>query len=167
MSPSDHMFDESQPNRSSGNISPTSSTYTSYQPKRAKLTPACEVLIKEDKPSEILISDDDFDLIGRLWASKLRKLPENIQPIAEKAVNDTLFDFQMGKLPILNSNHSVQLDQIQSTIPSTSGSIFEKNPQFKAEQNKIVPEKCWLNPVVSTSNSHHPHRNNCKRPFSR
>lgn len=160
------MFDEFQPVRTSRNLSPTSSCYNSYQKKRTKLTPACEVLIKEDKPNEIHISDDYYDLIGRLWASKLRKLPENIQPLAEKVVNDTFFDFQMGKFTVPDANHSVQSDKIQSTIQSTSRCVSRNNLQFQLDNQTIASNKCCSNSVVSTSKDQSSF-GNYKRPFSR
>lgn len=143
MSPTEQMIDESQSARSSQSISPTPNPY--LQSKQRKLTPTCEVLIKEGKPNEMIISDDYFDLIGKIWAHKLRRLPANIQPIAEKAVNDALFDAEMRKFVTEDSKDllcSIQNNRHLSTTCYCSSSKFRC---CKIEAKRIVSCKCTQN----------------------
>lgn len=42
--------------------------------------------------------EDEFDIVGRNVASKLRKMTPNMQVIAEKLINDVLYEGQIGLL---------------------------------------------------------------------
>ncbi|XP_076034493.1 uncharacterized protein LOC143021096 isoform X2 [Oratosquilla oratoria] len=42
--------------------------------------------------------EDEFDIYGKIVATKLRKLPGNMQIYAEKLINDILFQAQIGTL---------------------------------------------------------------------
>lgn len=71
-------------------LSPVPSTLRST--KRQRKNPAVEVLgVIKKKLNEPSNTEDYFDYIGKTWASKLRNLPNNVQIIAEKAVNDIFF----------------------------------------------------------------------------
>lgn len=42
--------------------------------------------------------ESEFDIIGKNVAKKLEKLPTQMQILAEKLINDVLFEAQMGTL---------------------------------------------------------------------
>lgn len=66
--------------------------------KCKKRNPANEVLnIIKGRLSEAFTKGRSLwkELVGRTWASKLRRLSGNMQLLAEKAVNDILFEAEM------------------------------------------------------------------------
>lgn len=96
---------------------------------------AAEVLNEsKDKLNETVKSDDYFDVIGKTWASKMRNLPSYTCLVAEKSINDILFDAEMGVLNVSQSTcssipfYGSQL-QIQN---STSPCYQHSSTQFQA-----------------------------------
>lgn len=44
--------------------------------------------------------EDEFDVLGKYYANKMRKLPPTMQLIAEKLINDVYFQAQLGTLSV-------------------------------------------------------------------
>ncbi|XP_024879150.1 uncharacterized protein LOC112459340 [Temnothorax curvispinosus] len=64
--------------------------------------------------------DDRFDIFGKNVAMKLRDLPKQQRLIAEKIINETLFEAEMGNLTMsqgLTYQHQHQLHTINPTPP--------------------------------------------------
>lgn len=163
-------MDEAESAKSFENLSPSTSTFYGHPSKRKKLTPTCEVVIKDHK-HETTIPDDYFDLVARTWASKLRRLPENIQPIAEKAVNDALFDVQMGKFTLDKKRcpySSTYVNRHQHLCQSMACCCFSTvSSQKKKPPPKLICFNGSQNGADSTSNQQLLHHTICPRPFSR
>ncbi|EEZ99902.1 uncharacterized protein LOC655346 [Tribolium castaneum] len=57
---------------------------------------------KRDEPAEASfmqrLEEDEFDLLGKIYASKLRKLEKAQRIYAEKIINDALFEAELGNL---------------------------------------------------------------------
>lgn len=84
------------------------------------LSLACDYLAKDNN------QDSDFD-IAKVWASKLKTLDSKQRIFAEKAINDILFEAQLGTL----NRNSVQINP-QSTTgnyirPSTESIDFSRS----------------------------------------
>lgn len=67
---------------------------------------------------------DTFDIFGKLVACKLRNLPRQQQLLAEKIINDTLFEAEMGFLTLshklTSSNHSQHQQSHYHNVPDQS-----------------------------------------------
>ena len=67
---------------------------------------------------------DTFDIFGKLVACKLRNLPRQQQLLAEKIINDTLFEAEMGFLTLshrlVSSNHSQHQPSYYHNVPDQS-----------------------------------------------
>ena len=77
--------------------------YTAAVPMRKK--PRNEELSESDKALAAITArltssreEDEWDLVGKNVACKLRKVSPRMQPIAEKLINDVLFLAQTSKL---------------------------------------------------------------------
>ncbi|XP_044268020.1 uncharacterized protein LOC123013520 [Tribolium madens] len=88
----DPLTSQSESLSESGRSSPAMFTpsNTSAQKKR-----------KRDEPAESFterLDEDEFDLLGKIYANKLRKLEKTQRIYAEKIINDTLFEAELGNL---------------------------------------------------------------------
>lgn len=118
---------------------PTSSTCTKSQPTRplkrkseAALTK--HVLLSVQNHFKRSASQDDrYDIFGKGVALKLRDLEKTQRLLAEKIINDTLFEAEMGKLTISHrvmSSTTTRFDEVysrSSTPLSTSSTSNRSN----------------------------------------
>lgn len=74
--------------------------------RNGKENPASEALELKKKMEATPQEEDHFDLVGSIWANKLRTLTKEMQLITEKAVNDVLFEAQTGTLSVPRSYFS-------------------------------------------------------------
>lgn len=87
------------------------------------LTIACDYLSK---------SDGDLD-IAKIWAGKLKSLAPDQKLFAEKAINDILFEAQLGNL----SRHSVRINEdAQPLSPFSSASTSLTNSHSYTNTSK-------------------------------
>ncbi|RZB40369.1 uncharacterized protein BDFB_005149 [Asbolus verrucosus] len=91
---SDPLTSQSESLSESARSSPTSMFVPSEAPKnkRARREGAGEAFIGQRG------EEDEFDLLGKIYANKLRHLEKNQRIYAEKIINDTLFEAQLGNL---------------------------------------------------------------------
>lgn len=101
------------------------------------LSLACGYLAKDNK------QDSDLD-IAKVWASKLKTLDLNQRIFAEKAINDVLFEAQLGTLNRnsvkINSQNTIEnysqpstsTDFSRSSTPLTSHSWMEQSTTTSA-----------------------------------
>lgn len=57
-----------------------------------------EPLRMEDEPSGAFHMEDEFDIVGKNVATKLRQLPVTQRIFAERLINEVLFEAQLGTL---------------------------------------------------------------------
>lgn len=98
--------------QTSGNSSVSSITPQTFIPRKKMKGPmakqnellslACEYLEKPN-PTE---SNDKFDCLAKVWANKLRELEKTQMLLAEKAINDILFQASMNTLQMPNNIYS-------------------------------------------------------------
>ncbi|XP_071054690.1 uncharacterized protein [Onthophagus taurus] len=95
------------PHPSTPDMPPTPSSATSISSKSSTNKPRRQKKSKVDTDSILQVvgeklqnsrAEDEFDIVGRNVAEKLRKLDPNMRIIAEKLINDTLFEGQLGTL---------------------------------------------------------------------
>jgi hypothetical protein len=105
----------------------------------------CNYLSKENH-----VQDNDLDL-AKVWASKLKTLNSHQRIFAEKAVNDILFEAQLGTLNRnsvqINSqtkfeNYSYPLSSStsfsRSSTPQTLNSLISEQFITTSEENKLL-----------------------------
>ncbi|KAJ3654791.1 hypothetical protein Zmor_013954 [Zophobas morio] len=107
-----YFLDEDATNDFSGAQSDPLTSHSEAQSESARSSPASMFIPsnassqkkkrrKEDLSesfTEQRIDEDEFDLLGRLYANKLRKLERAQRIYAEKIINDALFEAQLGSL---------------------------------------------------------------------
>lgn len=94
LSESTRSNDFSRPHSAASTISSTVTPRS--KAKRSKVTPD-DILCKvNEKLNEEKV--DDFDMVGKVVANKLRKLPAGTATIAEKFILDILFEAQLGNI---------------------------------------------------------------------
>lgn len=74
------------------------------------------------RPAPASATEDQYDLLGRSIAIKLRSLDKRQRLIAEKIINDTLFDAEMGNLNTEAIQNRRSLAFVSSPTPSLSPS---------------------------------------------
>lgn len=70
------------------------------------------------RPASASATEDRYDLLGRSIAMKLRPLDKRQCLIAEKIINDTLFDAEMGNLNTEAILYRRSLTFVSSSTPS-------------------------------------------------
>lgn len=94
--------------------------------KRAK-TKIDEILNKVSNHIDII--DDKYDIMGKNIANKLRELPNETVVVAEKVINDVLYEAFLGnihrgtKFSILQESRTYELND--PVIPSTKTEFLE------------------------------------------
>lgn len=91
--------------------------------------------------------EDRYDLLGRSIAIKLRTLDKRQRLIAEKMINDTLFDAEMGNLNIESIQNRRSLTFVSSPAPSLSRTpspspslIQQYNTQPSTHTASVIPQ---------------------------
>lgn len=71
----------------------------SYNTVRKKIK-KCKMPINETLPSPSVYKEQETnaDVVAKIWALKLNRLPEDQRIFAEKIINDVLFEAEMGTL---------------------------------------------------------------------
>ncbi|XP_076061488.1 uncharacterized protein LOC143037246 [Oratosquilla oratoria] len=91
-----------RPDNDLGGISslPRSRSPPPKKPKRAPASPDMteSVLSLVGERLSSLRQEDEFDFVGKSVAAKLRRLPSNVEIVAEKLISDVLYEAQMGTL---------------------------------------------------------------------
>lgn len=82
------------------------------------LTLACKYLSKSDNANEDLLD------ISKVWANKLKAIDPRQRLFAEKAINDILFEAQLGNL----SKDSVKINEHYQVGVTQSNSYFSPSP---------------------------------------
>ncbi|CAG5024716.1 unnamed protein product [Parnassius apollo] len=72
------------------------------------------------RPASALATEDRYDLLGRSIAMKLRSLDKRQRLIAEKIINDTLFDAEMGNMNTETIQNRRSLTFVSSPTPNLS-----------------------------------------------
>ena len=104
----------------------------------------------DDRFSRPLDNESDrFDIFGKLVACKLRSLPKQQQLIAEKIINETLFEAEMGFLTLSHKLASSS-NHIQ---PQQQSHHFYKADQSRAKSLSPPQEKFCTEPPVD--HKHH------------
>lgn len=87
-----------------------------------------EFLTVKDNLKKSRLEDDSFDAVGRLVATKLRRLPKEQMLIAEKLINDILFQAELGNLfSVYTRLYELPLQPFEQYIPPISTSSFNLN----------------------------------------
>ncbi|CAG9840758.1 unnamed protein product [Diabrotica balteata] len=87
---------------------------------------ACSYLSKQGNNANLYIA--------KVWAAKLEKLHPKQKLFAEKAINDILFEAEMGQL----QRHSVRINEYLQTPPPTSNSTLHT---FNLESGDVLKSK--------------------------
>lgn len=112
---------------------------------------AQDVLEKVNKQLERNEKRDNFDDIGKNFANKLRELPKVTSIIAEKMINDILYEAQMGNISryskvVLQDTRTVEPiitnPTTQSTLAQYYSSIQPLTP-IQTTQAQVMPEECY------------------------
>jgi hypothetical protein len=98
--------------------------------RKRKMSPSCAVLSLVNDRLQDLGKEDMFEITGKSVASKLRILTKEQRIIAEKLINDVLYEAQLGSLTrnsrlIVNEPHGHTSPMVHShcgTEPATVGS---------------------------------------------
>lgn len=91
--------------------------------KKIKLN-ADDVLKKVDQKLDQ--SDDEFDIIGRNFANKLRKLPKEAAMMAEKFMTDIIFEAQLGNIDRNTKLNLYKNPQLSENIVDTALPNYEQ-----------------------------------------
>ena len=82
--------------------------------------------------------EDEFDIVGKNVAAKLRRMTKDMQLIAEKLIYDTLFKGLSGEL---NKNMELKdSTQVPFTYATTIGSfpVSTQNDNLQGQQGNIM-----------------------------
>lgn len=95
---------------------------------RGRLIPAKKKNKKDDSTEELMKMCcqrlkqplDDYDKIASAWAVELKKMDPQQQLFAKKAINDIIFEGQMGTL----HRNSVEINNSRASTPYSVQSLF-------------------------------------------
>ncbi|XP_071053516.1 uncharacterized protein [Onthophagus taurus] len=79
--------------------------------------------------------EDEFDIIGKNVAEKLRKLPTNIKLFSEKIINDCLFEAQLGTL---NRHAYIEIPQQAQSYICPSENFTLTNLQQQRQTSDVT-----------------------------
>lgn len=97
------------------------------------------------RPVPISAPEDRYDLLGRSIAIKLRSIEKRQRLMAEKIINDTLFDAEMGNL----STESFRSPRNFTFIPSPSPSPISRTPS----SSPSLIQQYYTHPQTYTTSS--------------
>ncbi|XP_073830403.1 uncharacterized protein [Musca autumnalis] len=92
---------------------------------------------------------DSFDLAGKTWASRLRKMDSTQSKLADRLINEIIFQ---GKLKMLTMDSSVQIRKALSTIGSTQSEIYRNTNHF-SNSKEHQSELCSTSKENRSNNS--------------
>lgn len=84
--------------------------------------------------SKLSNPDDEFSLIGKTIAAKLRRLPKETRIYTEKIINDILFHAELGKI---TEHTKITLESEKLTLPNRSNTLQSSHVWNQSASNNI------------------------------
>lgn len=85
------------------------------------------------------MEEDRYDIIGKGFAVRLRDLEKKQRIIAEKLMNDVLFEAEMGSLTVQHKCISAEIFQQYPPSPYSQNSNYSTNSNYSEHSNSSYP----------------------------